>query len=117
MLGRGSLVAALAPALALLTAACAGGDDSNDGAPQKDVGSIEHRGEQQNSADAPANAALPEVSADPGLSGLTPYQRRAYDRGLSDCSAGRYDPDRYPESYRIGCAASQDGKADGRPQG
>jgi len=55
---------------------------------------------------APAgNASAP---VDPGLAEMSPSRRRAYDRGFADCSAGRYDPDRYPEAYRIGCAAAHD---------
>jgi hypothetical protein len=51
-------------------------------------------------------AAAPQT--DPALAGMSPSRRRAYERGLADCRAGRYDPDRYPESYRIGCAAAHD---------
>ena len=39
---------------------------------------------------------------------LTPAQRRAYMKGFEDCSAGRYDPERGPEAYRLGCAAAND---------
>lgn len=46
--------------------------------------------------------------ADPGLAEMSPSRRRAYDRGFADCRAGRYDPDPYPEAYRIGCAAAND---------
>jgi uncharacterized lipoprotein YajG len=42
------------------------------------------------------------------LSRLTPRQRQAYERGFADCSAGRYDPERGPEAYRLGCAAAND---------
>ena len=73
-------------------------------------------------APAPVTAPATSQNAEPAdaaadLSGLSPSQRRAYDRGLADCRAGRYDPDPYPEAYRIGCAAAQDSKADRRPQG
>ncbi|HMG48391.1 MAG TPA: hypothetical protein VK614_13140 [Allosphingosinicella sp.] len=59
---------------------------------------------------APPPPAKVEASADEtaDLAGLSPRQRRAYERGLADCRAGRYDPDRYPEAYRIGCAAAND---------
>jgi len=72
---------------------------------------------QQKSASPPPSAPAPpkaetagnaSAPADPGLAEMSPSRRRAYDRGFSDCSAGRYDPDRYPEAYRIGCAAAHD---------
>jgi hypothetical protein len=56
-------------------------------------------------AEPSANAAAPD---DPALAQMSPSRRRAYDRGLADCRAGRYDPDPYPEAYRIGCAAAND---------
>ena len=43
-----------------------------------------------------------------GLDHLTPRQRRAYLKGMEDCQAGRYDPEPWPEAYRIGCAAAQE---------
>jgi hypothetical protein len=50
-----------------------------------------------------------EVPEDaPGLAEMSPSRRRAYEAGYRDCSAGRYDPDRWPEAYRIGCAAAQE---------
>lgn len=52
--------------------------------------------------------ALNESEND-GLDRLTPGQRRAYLKGMEDCQAGRYDPDPWPEAYRIGCAAAQEG--------
>jgi hypothetical protein len=42
------------------------------------------------------------------LNAMSPRQRRAYDKGLADCRAGRYEPDPWPEAYRIGCAAAND---------
>jgi hypothetical protein len=51
--------------------------------------------------------ALNETEND-GLDHLTPGQRRAYLKGMEDCHAGRYDPDPWPEAYRIGCAAAQE---------
>lgn len=56
-------------------------------------------------APALANVAGP---ADPELAELSPRQRRAYEKGLADCRAGRYEPDPWPEAYRIGCAAAHD---------
>lgn len=66
-------------------------------------------------AAAPAPASVPAANqqAEPpdeaaDLSSLSPSRRRAYERGLADCRAGRYAPENYPEAYRIGCAAAQD---------
>jgi hypothetical protein len=56
----------------------------------------------------PPRAAAEEAPDPADLAGLSPSRRRAYERGLADCRAGRYDPDRYPEAYRIGCAAAND---------
>jgi hypothetical protein len=42
------------------------------------------------------------------LANFSPSQRRAYERGFADCGAGRYDPERGPEAYRLGCAAAND---------
>jgi hypothetical protein len=56
----------------------------------------------------PAKAAAGEAPDPAAVAGLSPSRRRAYERGLADCRAGRYDPDRYPEAYRIGCAAAND---------
>ena len=54
---------------------------------------------------------------DPGLAGLSPAQRRAYELGYRDCSHGRYAPGNHLEAYRIGCGAAHDRMEDGRPQG
>jgi hypothetical protein len=56
-------------------------------------------------------APPPDAPGESGLADMSPRQRRAYEAGLRDCSAGRYEPDRYPEAYRIGCAAAEDRKA------
>jgi hypothetical protein len=45
---------------------------------------------------------------DPGVAGLSPAQRRAYELGYRDCSQGRYAPDNHLEAYRIGCGAAHD---------
>ena len=70
---------------------------------------------------APVKAAGNETEAmpgdDPGLAGLSPAQRRAYDLGYRDCSHGRYAPGNHLEAYRIGCGAAHDDMEDGRPQG
>jgi len=117
MSGRESLIAAVALPLILLAGACGGGGDSEE-APKNGAGAPENAPEnaisrpagrgEETQANPPANEAMPEDSVDPGLAAMTPYQRRAYDLGLRDCSAGRYEPDRHPEAYRIGCAAAQD---------
>jgi len=117
MLGRGSLIAAVALPLIVLAGACGGGGASEE-APRNGAGAPGNApenaivrpagGGKEAEANRPANEAMPEDSADPGLAAMTPYQRRAYDRGLRDCSAGRYEPDPHPESYRIGCAAAHD---------
>ena len=54
---------------------------------------------------------------DPGLAGLSPAQRRAYQLGYRDCSHGRYAPANHLEAYRIGCGAAHDRMEGGRPQG
>jgi hypothetical protein len=84
-------------------------------------GSEAPRGNTQQPVRAPLNAQAPKKAepvqnniseaapqADPGLVEMSPSRRRAYDRGFADCRAGRYDPDPYPEAYRIGCAAAND---------
>jgi uncharacterized protein DUF4431 len=59
---------------------------------------------------APAvNEAAPDPpQSDNALASMSPGQRRAYDRGLADCRAGRYAPANHPEAYRIGCAEAHD---------
>jgi hypothetical protein len=59
-------------------------------------------------APSSSNVTAPDPAA---LEGLSPFQRRAYQKGFEDCRAGRYEPDRWPEAYRIGCAAAHDGEA------
>ena len=68
------------------------------------------RGPAAPKAEPVANASATEAptKADPALAVMSPGRRRAYDRGFADCRAGRYDPDPYPEAYRIGCAAAND---------
>jgi hypothetical protein len=53
----------------------------------------------------------------PGVAGLSPAQRRAYELGYRDCSHGRYAPDNHLEAYRIGCGAAHNRTEGGRPQG
>ncbi len=115
---------AWAPALLLLASACTGGGadeaaPANEAAPRASAaapakGPAAAGDPPRPQADEAAASAIPD---DPGLATMSPSRRRAYERGYRDCSAGRYDPDPYPESYRIGCGAAEDRKADRRPQG
>jgi hypothetical protein len=76
-------------------------------------------GNSQGAPAPPSNVAAPAANgamadapqSDAALTAMSPSQRRAYDRGLADCRAGRYQPAYHPEAYRIGCAAAQDEKA------
>ena len=61
---------------------------------------------------APSEAPGPAPPAEPpddypGVAGMSPSQRRAYERGWRDCRVGRYEPGEWAEAYRIGCAAAQ----------
>lgn len=94
--------------LLLLLGACSGGAANRNAA--------ETRPEPANAiapeaVPAAQNAADPAIAdADPGLAEMSPSRRRAYEQGFRDCSAGRYNPDPYPEAYRIGCGAAQERK-------
>jgi hypothetical protein len=68
---------------------------------------------------ANAAKAVPDAvpDDDPGLAGLSPGQRRAYELGYRDCLHGRYAPANHLEAYRIGCGAAHDRMEGGRPQG
>lgn len=110
----------LALALLVLTCACGTSGSSNAVVPQNDADAFPNAASPivENAVEAPAaDAPAPGIPDDPGLAGMSPSQRRAYERGYRDCSAGRYVPERYPEAYRIGCSAAEDRKAGGRPQG
>ena len=61
-------------------------------------------------AKAEAPVTIPEDA--PGLAEMSPSRRRAWEKGYRDCSAGRYEPDPWPEAYRIGCAAAQDAQGE-----
>jgi hypothetical protein len=73
-------------------------------------------GNGQGAPAPPANVSAPAANeaiadapqSDAALAAMSPGRRRAYDRGLADCRAGRYQPANHPEAYRIGCAAAQD---------
>jgi len=61
------------------------------------------------------NVTTPETQVEvpedaPGLAEMSPFRRRAYEAGYRDCRAGRYDPDLWPEAYRIGCGAAQEAR-------
>ncbi|TMJ19157.1 MAG: hypothetical protein E6G92_04945 [Alphaproteobacteria bacterium] len=101
-MSRGSLV------LALLLAACQPPDAPNEAAPVNTIVVP-----QPAPAKAGGRTVEPVPAApDPGaIEGLTPFQRRAYEKGFEDCRTGRYEPDRWPEAYRIGCAAAHDAHA------
>lgn len=94
-----------APALAAMLALLAGCGDEQAGP-----------GNRRQAARAPVSVVAPpanEAIADPpqsdaALAAMSPRQRRAYERGLADCRAGRYRPADHPEAYRIGCAAAHD---------
>jgi hypothetical protein len=90
--------------LLVLLAACGRPDAAPQAEPQ-----VPLENEARPTAPPPAAAArpLPGPPADPALADLSPSRRRAYERGIADCRADRYDPDPYPEAYRIGCAAAQ----------
>lgn len=60
-----------------------------------------------------ANEAEVTIPDDPGLAEMSPSRRRAYEHGFRDCGAGRYNPDPYPEAYRIGCGAAQEREGGG----
>ena len=98
----------IAAALLLLASACGGPGEpapQNDPRPPADAPAPS----QANLARPAANEAIAaEDPADPGVAGMSPSQRRAYERGHRDCRAGRYQPEKYSEAYRIGCAAAQD---------
>jgi len=106
-MSRASLALAL-----LLVAACQPRDARNEGAPAK-AATAPRPAPARPSAPAADPAAGPAPAApDPAaLEGLTRFQRRAYEKGFEDCRAGRYAPDRWPEAYRIGCAAANDARA------
>jgi hypothetical protein len=95
-------------ALALLLAACQPQDARNEGAPANAVLAPRPAPPKASAPVAEPAPAAPDPAA---LEGLTAFQRRAYEKGFEDCRAGRYQPDRWPEAYRIGCAAAHDARA------
>jgi len=101
----------LVPALAALLAACGQPPAGTEPAPKAAA-----RGEAEAAQPGANEVAAPEIPDDAALADMSPRQRRAYELGFRDCSAGRYDPDPHPEAYRIGCGAAEETKA-GRPEG
>lgn len=94
-------------ALALFLAGCGQAPTQNlrqAPAPQANAAAPLVEQAMANASEAPI-AAAPDPEA---LKDLSPFQRRAYEKGFQDCQAGRYEPDRWPEAYRIGCAAAND---------
>lgn len=103
------------PVLLAVLVACADNGASNTAAPRNDSGPAVNAAVAENArkaTESAANEVAVELSADdPGLAGMSPSRRRAYRAGFRDCSAGRYNPDPYPEAYRIGCGAAEELKA------
>jgi hypothetical protein len=95
-------------ALILLLAACQPQDARNEGTPANAAMGVQPARARASEPTAPPASAAPDPAA---LEELTPFQRRAYKKGFEDCGAGRYEPDRWPEAYRIGCAAAHDAHA------
>ncbi|HYI63657.1 MAG TPA: hypothetical protein VEW71_02100 [Allosphingosinicella sp.] len=112
--------AILVPALLFLMSACANDGPSNAIVPQNEAAAPPKAAAPavENAIQPPVvDAPAPGIPDDPGLAGMSATQRRAYERGYRDCSAGRYEPEHYPEAYRIGCSAAEDRKAGRRPEG
>ncbi|MDQ4087980.1 MAG: hypothetical protein M3177_08245 [Pseudomonadota bacterium] len=80
-------------------------DNASETAPQANAVSPA----QANQVAAEAPVQVPEDA--PGLAAMSPYQRRAWEKGYRDCSVGRYEPDPHPEAYRIGCGEAQERQA------
>jgi hypothetical protein len=105
----------LASAFILLLGACGSGNPSQV-APRNVVHSGPSAPPAAKAAPA-ADAVQAAPDGDPGLAGLSPAQRRAYELGYRDCSHGRYAPDNHLEAYRTGCGAAHDRAERPPPQG
>ena len=106
--------------LILLLVACGSGGPKQE-PPRQNVAQPAPVAPPPAKAEAASNteAAVPDnvPGDDPGLAGLSPRQRSAYELGYRDCSHGRYAPDNHLEAYRIGCGAAHDRLESRRPQG
>jgi hypothetical protein len=105
----------LAPLLVLLLGACGSANGPHDAPRQNAARSAPARAAPAANAAAAAPEGVP--SDYPGLAGLSPAQRRAYELGYRDCSHGRYAPANRLEAYRIGCGAAHDRAERPPPQG
>jgi hypothetical protein len=112
----------LAPLLILFASACDNGHPLHRPSPQNVVQTAPSPPQPTrpvpaanvlNAVQAPPDNAPPRN--DPGVAGLSPAQRRAYELGYRDCAHGRYAPGNHLEAYRIGCGAAHD--QGGPPQG
>jgi len=100
--------------LLLALSACAGGPSKNEATTDNEVqpaNAAAITNQVVAAADTAVEATIPDD--DPGLKGMSASRRRAYEQGFRDCSAGRYNPDPYPEAYRIGCGAAQEQEGGG----
>lgn len=118
-LGVGTCIpATAAAALLFLLGACGpavepGNVAANSPPPPPAIAVPANQAEIPNDAAAAPEAAVEVPEDAPGLADMSPSRRRAYEQGYRDCSAGRYDPDPWPEAYRIGCGAAQEREAGG----
>jgi hypothetical protein len=82
---------------------------ANEAAPPAAAAPVANSAVETSSEQRPPPEPQVEVPEDaPGLAEMSPFRRRAYEAGYRDCRAGRYDPDPWPEAYRIGCGAAQE---------
>jgi hypothetical protein len=105
--------------LIFLASACGSGGPAHDAAPRNVTQPAPGATPPAEAPSMPnaAQSLQDDAPDNPGLAGLSPAQRRAYDLGYRDCSHGRYAPDNHLEAYRIGCGAAHDQAEGGRPQG
>lgn len=110
--------------LVLLASGCDNGRPPDRSSPQNAAPPAQQSNVSGGPVPVPNNANAVEAApsdvppqGDPGLAGLSPAQRRAYELGYRDCSHGRYAPDNHLEAYRIGCGAAHDRIEGPGPQG
>ena len=110
------LPARIAAAAALCLIAACNPARSPDSGGNETPAPVERPAANEEAPPAPAvNAAEPEAPIEvpddgAGLADMSPFRRRAYEQGYRDCRAGRYEPDPWPEAYRIGCGAAQEAR-------